>query len=96
MGTNIYESHGSYGALLLNPKWKAKRKEILARDNNKCVFCGSGDDLQVHHRQYHFSTKTGAYKPPWEYDNNLLITVCKICHQKGHGQYEVPIKKINW
>jgi len=27
------ETHGTYAALVLHPNWKAKRKEIVQRDN---------------------------------------------------------------
>lgn len=87
-------SHGGYGATLFDPRWKMKRKEILARDKNKCVICKSEDSLQVHHRQYHFSTVLNTFRNPWEYSNNLLITLCKICHQRGHRLYKVPVKQI--
>jgi C4-dicarboxylate-specific signal transduction histidine kinase len=45
--------HGTYGKTLLDPRWKEKRKVILARDQNRCVICKSEESLQVHHRQYH-------------------------------------------
>jgi len=48
------EKHGSYGALLFDKRWKDKRGIILSRDNNQCVICGHGEELEVHHRQYHF------------------------------------------
>lgn len=87
-------NHGGYGASLFDPRWKSKRKEILDRDNNKCVICKSGDNLQVHHRQYHFSRMMNVFKNPWEYENRLLITLCESCHQKGHRLYKVPVKYI--
>ncbi len=86
--------HGSYGALLFDPRWKAKRLLILNRDDHKCVLCASSEDLQVHHRQYHFSKATKAFSLPWNYEDNLLITLCEKCHQKGHRQYKVPTKYI--
>jgi hypothetical protein len=49
------ENHGGYGASLFDPRWKAKRVEILSRDGNQCKVCNSKESLQVHHRQYHFS-----------------------------------------
>jgi 5-methylcytosine-specific restriction endonuclease McrA len=78
----------------LDPKWQAKKVLILIRDNYKCRNCGSTDSLQVHHRQYHFFDSLRKYKDPWDYDNNLLITLCKNCHDKGHELYKVPIKCI--
>jgi hypothetical protein len=83
-------SHGSYGALLFHPSWKAKRKEILHRDMHRCVHCRSGKDLQVHHRQYHFRVSEQKFRLPWDYPDHLLITLCESCHNKGHNKYKVP------
>lgn len=87
-------NHGGYGATLFDPRWKSKRKEILLRDGNKCVICKSEENLQVHHRQYHFSRTLNEFKNPWEYSNNLMITLCENCHQKGHRLYKVPTKFV--
>jgi len=84
------QSHGSYGALLLHPNWKAKRKEILIRDMDRCVHCKSNKDLQVHHRQYHFIASQQKFRLPWDYPDHLLITLCESCHNKGHNKYKVP------
>lgn len=84
------KSHGSYGALLLDPNWKAKRKEILERDSHKCRICNGTEELQVHHRQYLFIKATKQFKVPWDYPEHLLITLCSKCHARGHYQYKVP------
>lgn len=86
--------HGSYGALLFDPRWQNKRLSILNRDAHRCVLCSSTSDLQVHHRQYHFIKAKKEFSPPWEYDDRLLLTLCEKCHQKGHRQYKVPTKYI--
>jgi 5-methylcytosine-specific restriction endonuclease McrA len=86
----VPETHGSYGALILHPNWKLKRKEILKRDQFKCVICGSENELQVHHRQYHFVEATKKFKVPWDYPDHLLITLCSPCHARGHSKYKVP------
>lgn len=83
--------HGSYGNLLFDPRWKAKRAEIMLRDKGSCVICKSTNELQVHHRQYQYVKFAKGFKVPWEYDNKLLITLCKGCHQRGHSKYKVPI-----
>jgi 5-methylcytosine-specific restriction endonuclease McrA len=82
--------HGSYAALLFSPKWREKRVEILNRDNNRCIHCHTTENLQVHHRQYHFSIRENKYKDPWEYANSLLITLCEPCHRRGHEHYKIP------
>lgn len=83
--------HGTYGALLFDQRWKYKRQVILERDNNCCVICKQNQNLQVHHRQYHFDLKNGKFVAPWEYDNHLLITLCESCHKRGHDKYLVPV-----
>ena len=87
-------AHGSYGALLFNPKWKARRAEILSRDLNRCTVCNGFQGLQVHHRQYHFIVRQNQFKLPWDYENRLLITLCEVCHKRGHNKYKVPTINI--
>ncbi|MEJ6980552.1 hypothetical protein WG906_08835 [Pedobacter sp. P351] len=88
------ESHGTYGALLFDPRWRSKRVEILERDKHRCILCDSNQSLQVHHRQYHFIEEQQQFKAPWDYADNLLITLCEKCHQRGHRQFKVPTIKI--
>ena len=90
----LKKAHGSYKGLLLTKEWKAKRKEILQRDNLRCRCCKKETDLQVHHRQYHYSLVLRKFRKPWEYPNELLITLCELCHQRGHQKYNVPVKYI--
>lgn len=87
-------THGTYGATLFDARWKSKRQHILDRDQNRCVNCQGTETLQVHHRQYHFSQSLNSFLNPWEYKDELLITLCKRCHQTGHRQYKVPTKYI--
>lgn len=82
-------AHGSYGALLLTPEWRAKRAEILNRDLHACVVCKMAKNLQVHHRQYHFVKEHNRFKLPWDYPENLLITLCADCHSQGHNKFKV-------
>ncbi len=88
------KSHGSYGALLFHPNWKARRKQILDRDMHRCVHCSSEKDLQVHHRQYHFVASQQKFRLPWDYPDHLLITLCESCHNDGHNRYKVPTMTI--
>jgi len=84
-------AHGSYGALLFDKRWKNRREYILNKDKYSCTVCSSQQDLQVHHRQYHYLKTEKKFKVPWDYPDQLLITLCERCHQKGHNQYKVPI-----
>jgi hypothetical protein len=97
IGTHIHvpattdaPAHGTYGALMFDARWRAKRAEIIARDNNCCVNCKEQLNLQVHHRQYHFVVRDNKFKLPWDYPGHLLITLCEPCHKKGHSKYKVP------
>lgn len=83
-------AHGTYGGLLFHHKWKEKRKEILNRDQYRCVICKSDKELQIHHRQYHFLLNQNQFRLPWDYEDNLLITLCESCHSRGHNRYKVP------
>jgi hypothetical protein len=84
-------AHGTYGALLFDPRWRARREQILNRDGNKCVICQSTSKLQVHHRQYQFNVKGNQFRLPWEYEDGLLLTLCESCHSRGHSKYKIPI-----
>ncbi len=83
-----------YGDLLLDIRWKAKSNQIKDRDCKKCLNCGETKFLQVHHRQYHYVNALRDYKKPWDYPNDVLITLCKACHDQGHKQFKVPTIKI--
>lgn len=82
-----------YQSLLKYPDWQKMRTEILQRDNHQCKNCGSKENLQVHHRQYHINAKTGNKKNPWDYNHKYLITLCHDCHEKGHKRYTIPVFK---
>lgn len=67
----------SYSEKLKHPKWQKKRLEILERDEFTCKNCGdSSSELHVHHIKYVFNTEI------WDYENQYLITLCKVCHNK--------------
>jgi 5-methylcytosine-specific restriction endonuclease McrA len=83
-----------YSEKLLDPRWKRKRFDIISRDDFKCVICNYRGKLHVHHRQYHFSEINNSFINPWEYEDHLLITLCKWCHKKGHKMYVIPIIKV--
>jgi len=71
-----------YGALLRDQRWRKKRLEILARDNNRCAKCGKARaGMNVHHKQYVPDAK------PWQVPNAFLETLCPACH-RGHHQEE--------
>lgn len=62
--------------LYKSPEWQKKRLSILERDSWTCQCCyDKSNELNVHHTLY----KSG--KKPWEYEDFLLITLCKNCHE---------------
>lgn len=65
----------SYSEKLQNPLWQRKRLEIFDRDNWTCQQCGDKTtQLEIHHTSY------WSQFEPWEYPNDMLITVCHRCH----------------
>lgn len=65
-----------YAALLQHPKWQRKRLEIFQRDNFTCLLCNDTETtLHCHHKKYEYG------KNPWEYENDVFMTLCKNCHE---------------
>jgi len=65
----------NYSDLLKSPKWQKKRLEIMSRDKFTCKKCGDTESqLHVHHKEYIDGND------PWDYPDNLLITICYHCH----------------
>ena len=73
------KSH-SYPGYLNSEKWKQKREEALKFYGNRCYYCGSEQELQVHHRSY---ARLGSEKM------KDLLVLCKLCHQNLHGMNEI-------
>lgn len=84
----------NYIKKLEDVRWKAKTIQIKKRDGHKCRNCGTNKYLSVHHRQYHFILSLNQFKNPWDYPEDLLITLCNKCHFSGHKYYKVPTIKI--
>ena len=63
--------------LRLDPElYEQLRKQVLRRDGWRCQFCGSGQNLQVHHKQ--LRSQQGSD------DDSNLITLCASCHKGLH------------
>ena len=78
-------------------RWIKKSKEIMKRDDYTCQLCGKTRvKLNVHHIKY---LKGLDY---WDYPDELLMTVCEVCHAKIHGKfvkdiqtnYDIPNPKV--
>ena len=61
----------NYQQYIMTPAWKAKAAETKKRDGNRCKWCGSPDNLEVHHLSY---AHLGNERP------NEIITLCHGCH----------------
>lgn len=81
----------TYSEKLKDPRWQKKRLQILERDKFQCQDCGhKGKTLHVHHKYYIFK------KDPWEYPDDLLITLCEDCHRcwEGHSYIVNDFTKV--
>ena len=66
-----------YSELLKDPRWQKKRLKILERDEFQCQeCCDTSRTLHVHHKYYIYQ------KSPWDYSDDLLITLCDNCHEE--------------
>ena len=71
----------AYAEKLLDPRWQKKRLEIMGRDEFACQMCGDSEStLMVHHRYYIWG------REPWDYSDEMLITLCGGCHESEHDQ----------
>ncbi len=82
MSINDKEEYKEY---LNSEHWKIIREARLKIDNNECKFCGSKNDLHVHHLTYKNKGNEKMYD---------LITLCKKCHLKLHEVIEENIPKF--
>lgn len=67
----------TYKDLLKDQRWKEKRATILERDRYECQYCGSKENLEVHHYNYDAPT-------PWDVRDEFLVTLCHNCHSRYH------------
>lgn len=80
----------NYSEKLKDPRWQKKRLEILERDNWACQRCEDiKSTLVVHHRDYIKD------KDPWDYPNDLLITLCEGCHQEQLDRSQIEQSLIH-
>jgi len=72
----MYKRYATYPLSDLDDeRWLSLARHIRKRDNLSCRFCGTkGVELHVHHTLYIEN------KRAWEYPEENLITLCKVCH----------------
>jgi len=87
----------TYSELLKDPRWHARKWDVLLKSGFKCQECGlETDDLQIHHRYYRAGAK------PWEYADDELACLCRDCHELITDELErvhravgqLPIKSL--
>ena len=62
------------------------RKEVLERDNQKCIICGDNQNLQIAH--YVSRGRLGLGIP------QNLVVMCPHCHfQMDNGKYHTELQK---
>lgn len=84
------ERHRFYG-----PNWDDQREAALERDEYACVLCDSDDDLNVHHKvpiRNFDRDRDGWYRRANALDN--LVTLCRSCHMKVHGNPEEYLAEL--
>lgn len=59
-------------------EWAAIRLQVRRRDGNRCVHCGAGSPLEVHHV---VPLAEGGGNEP-----ENLVTLCRRCHRADHGR----------
>jgi hypothetical protein len=63
--------------------WQLKSRQIKARDNFTCQYCGIKNNLRVHHLIYLPGRKLH------DYPGSYLITLCERCHLFEHACYDL-------
>jgi hypothetical protein len=86
---NLLERKQIYAEKLKNPRWQKKRLKILERDGWACQKCFDNEStLVVHHRLYLTRTE------PWDYPDELLITLCEDCHENETNSVDSICKTL--
>lgn len=78
----------SYEELLQDQRWIDKRDIAVKQHGGLCEWCGSTQNLQLHHKYYNkFPDERKA--DPWDYPDKAFMVLCKDCHKKYHDKYKV-------
>lgn len=79
-----------YSEKLKDPRWQKRRLDITSRDNWTCQKCGdTHEQKQVHHRHYI------PGREPWDYPDDLLVTLCYKCHEEEERFAEMAEDILN-
>ena len=69
-----------YNQYLSSEYWLSLKKKFYKRRHRKCVICGLGIGLQVHHKQYFKRGVSILYRERL----NELVCLCAECHNYYH------------
>ena len=75
----------SYEEFLNTEEWKQVAEMVKDRDGNKCVICGSTENLNAHHIGY-----DGDYL-----NENDIVTLCNRCHECLHDGIETMREAVS-
>jgi 5-methylcytosine-specific restriction endonuclease McrA len=84
-GNPRYIDGRSIGGFDYGENWTQQRKKIRNR-NEKCKDCGKTDNLDVHHKVP--IRLFGYYKEQLGNSVHNLVTLCRSCHMKRHGEMD--------
>ncbi len=73
--SEIIIDRDTYMEYLKSDKWKEISKECKNLANNKCIRCGSEDELEIHHI---------TYKNIYNEEQNDIECLCHLCHTTIH------------
>lgn len=99
MGRNNPNWSGGFKPIPMGDNWRGKRKQVLNRDNHRCIDCGiteeeyrekCGKGMSVHHKIPRRFVFYHPFMTLEEHANRLdnLVTVCHSCHmerERRHG-----------
>ena len=74
-----YIQNMNYSTFLATTYWKTIAHKVKKESNYQCTYCGSTQDLEVHHITYE---NHGCEHKYWKTD---LICLCHQCHDNEHN-----------
>ena len=72
-----------------SPRWRVVRRAVVERDGWRCVHCGKGGMLEVHHVK---ELKDGGAA----FDVSNLKTLCRACHFDVHRKHGTDQALTEW
>ena len=77
-----------YAAVLVSDRWRLVRSEAIRRAGYRCIACGRGERLDVHHA--HGYKHLGRERP------NELQALCRDCHDATHQRAHTRRVRRRW